>query len=82
LFAEHRTNNKERASRQTHMQGNNNKKHKGQQHRNKTKNTNGKHAECDHVKKKKGREAESFKHMKINMKNFYTPEDGHVGRNM
>jgi hypothetical protein len=48
-----------------------------------------KHAECDHVKKgseqkkkkKKSSEAESFKHMKINILH-YTPEDGHVDRNM
>jgi hypothetical protein len=34
-------------------------------------------AECDHVKKS---EAESFRHMKIRIS--YTPEDGHIGRNM
>jgi hypothetical protein len=47
--------NKERASRQTHAQGNN-------------KNNEGKHAEGDHMKKKraeKSSEAESFKHTKI-----------------
>jgi hypothetical protein len=33
-------------------------------------------AECDHVKK--GKEAESFRHIKISN----TLEDGHVGRNM
>jgi hypothetical protein len=31
-------------------------------------------------KGKKTREAESFRHMKIKIS--YTPEDGHVGRNM
>jgi hypothetical protein len=43
---------------------------------------NWKHTERDHVKKrqKKSSEAESFKHMKIKIS--YTPEDGHVGRNM
>jgi hypothetical protein len=38
-----------------------------------------KHAECDHVKKK-GSEAESFRHLKTKIS--YTLEDGHVGRNM
>jgi hypothetical protein len=37
-----------------------------------------KRAECDHVEKSS--EAESFRHMKIKIS--YTPEDGHVGRNM
>jgi hypothetical protein len=40
-----------------------------------------KHAECDHVKKRqKSSEADSFRHMKINIS--YAPEDGHVDRNM
>jgi hypothetical protein len=43
-----------------------------------------KRAMCDHVQKqKKGQktsEADSFRHMKIKI--YYTPEDGHVGRNI
>jgi ribosomal protein S27AE len=40
-------------------------------------------AECDYVRKKgekKTSEADSFRHMEIKI--YYTLEDGHVGRNM
>jgi hypothetical protein len=42
-----------------------------------------KRAERDHVQKKKGKkssEADSFRNLKVKIS--YTPEDGHVGRNM
>jgi hypothetical protein len=57
---------------------NNNKINKGKQHRK----NKWKSAECDHVKKKRQKtsEEDSFRHMKKEIS--YTPEDGHVGRNM
>jgi uncharacterized protein YneR len=46
----------------------------------KQQNTRG-NAQCDHVEKKaKTREADSFRNTKIKIS--YTPEDGHIGRNM
>jgi hypothetical protein len=36
-----------------------------------------KHGACDHVKKKAEKSSEAYKN-----KISYTPEDGHVGRNM
>jgi hypothetical protein len=47
-----------------------------------TKKNKWKYAECDHVEKKgkKNSEADSFRHMEIKI--YYTLEDGHVGRNM
>jgi hypothetical protein len=44
-------------------------------------NTNGKHAECDHVEKKKATQ-NPLSIRKLIYEKSYTPEDGHVGRNM
>jgi hypothetical protein len=61
-----------------HTQGNN-KNNERKQHR---KNTNGnvQSATTWGKKAEKSSEADSFRHMKIKIS--YTPEDGHVGRNM
>jgi hypothetical protein len=69
--------NKEKANRQTYTQETTTKLTK----KSSTEKHKWKHAECDHVRKKvKTSEADSFRHMEIKI--YYTPEDGHVGRNM
>jgi hypothetical protein len=71
-----KTNSKERPSRQTHKQGNNNN-NEGKQH---SKNTNGNMQSVTSWKRRqKTSVTDSFKHMKIKIS--YTLEDGHVGRN-
>jgi hypothetical protein len=71
------TNSKGKANRQIHTQETTTKINEEKQHRK----NKWKRAECDLVKKgRKPSEANSFRHMKIRI--FYTPEDGHVGRNM
>jgi hypothetical protein len=71
------TNNKEKAKRQTHTQGNN-KNNEGKQ----KKKHNWKHAECDHVEKKKAKDQRSIILQANKHRIYYTPEDGHVDRNM
>jgi hypothetical protein len=66
------------ASRQTYTQETTTKLTK----KNSTEKHKWKRSECDHVRKKgkKTSEADSFRHMEIKI--YYTLEDGHVGRNM
>jgi hypothetical protein len=74
------TNNKRKASRQTHTQETTKLTKENNAAKNKWKN-----AYCYHVRKAKKKkktpsEADSFRHMEIKIS--YTLEDGHVGRNM
>jgi hypothetical protein len=73
------TNNEAKASIQTHMQGNN-KNNEEKQYRKITNRKVQSETTWEKKSRKKSSEAESFRHMKIKIS--YTPEDGHVGRNM
>jgi hypothetical protein len=69
------TNNEDRASRQTHTQGNN-KNNEGKEKKNKWK-----HAECDHVQK--GRKEQRSRILQAYENRIsYTHEDGHVDQNI
>jgi hypothetical protein len=69
LFCQNIQTTKKEASRQTHTQETTELRKK---------NTN-RNMQRDHVRKKPS-EADSFIHMEIKI--YYTPEDGHVGQNM